>query len=188
MVTLDAYRVGTGAFFPISTWFHSFSRRIAREHVLRISLKEGKMDINAMFDVLERLIDKSKVAVLANMDAQATPRLRWMTPALIRGRDGFLYALTAPDFAKTAQLKQHPEVEWMIQGPGLQEILRVRGKALLVDNPALKADVLEALGGRLGTFWKKNPDPSNMVVLETVIEECCYSKPMTDESFTATVR
>jgi general stress protein 26 len=145
------------------------------------------MDINAMFDVMERLIEKSKVAVLANVDQTSTPRMRWMTPAVIRGRQGFLYALTAPEFVKTTQLENHPEVEWMIQGPGLQEILRIRGKALLMDSPTLKSDVVEALGGRLGTFWKKNPDPSNMIVLETVIEEFVYYKPMSNENVTVTV-
>lgn len=145
------------------------------------------MDINAMFDVMERLIEKSKVAVLANVDQTSKPRMRWMTPAVIRGRQGFLYALTAPDFAKSSQLESQPEVEWMIQGPGLQEILRIRGKVMLMDSPSLKSDVLEALGGRLGTFWKKNPDPSNMLVLETVIESFEYYKPMSNESISVTI-
>ncbi len=139
------------------------------------------MDVNAMFDVMERLIERSKVAVLANVDHFGQPRMRWMTPAVIRGRKGCLYALTAPDFSKTSQLEQQPAVEWMFQGPALQEILRVRGKTELIDNPALKSDVLEALGGRLGTFWKSNPDASNMIVLETIIEEFVYYRPMQDE-------
>lgn len=139
------------------------------------------MDVNAMLDVMERLIEKSSVAVLANVDQQGQPRMRWMTPALIRGRKGYLYALTAPDFSKTAELSEQPAVEWMLQGPALREILRIRGKVELIDNPALKADVLEALGRRLGTFWKSNPDASNMIVLETIIEEFVYYQPMQDQ-------
>ncbi|TVQ40583.1 MAG: pyridoxamine 5'-phosphate oxidase family protein [Spirochaetaceae bacterium] len=138
------------------------------------------MDVNALFDVMERLIEESKVAVLANVDQQGQPRMRWMSPTVIRGQSGCLYALTAPDFVKTSQLQQQPAVEWMIQGPALQEVLRVRGTVELIDNPALKSDVLEALGGRLGTFWRSNPDPSNMIVLETIIEELVYYQPMKD--------
>ncbi len=139
------------------------------------------MDVNALFDVMERLIEESKVAILANVDQQGRPRMRWMSPAVIRGQSGCLYALTAPDFAKTSQLQQQPAVEWMIQGPALREMLRVRGTVELIDNPALKSDVLEALGGKLGAFWRSNPDPSNMIVLETIIEELVYYQPMKDQ-------
>jgi len=145
------------------------------------------MNASEMFGVLERLIESAKVAILANVDETTAPRMRWMTPATIRGSEGLIYALTAPDFDKTAQLVNNDRVEWMLQSQELAEVLRVRGRVAIIDNPSLKSDVEEALGGRLGTFWRVNPDASNMVVLETVIEEFVYYKPMEDEKLSVRI-
>ena len=111
--------------------------------------------------------------------------MRWMTPAVVRGRDGFLYAVTSPEFQKAAEASGNSAVEWQLQTKSLDEIVTVRGQMSVVDNAAAKAEVLEAIGGRLGTFWKINPDESKLVVLETAIEEICYFKPTTGERSSA---
>lgn len=137
------------------------------------------MDTRAMLDVMERILERSRTAILATVDADGRPHLRWMTPAIVRGRDGFLYAVTSPEFRKAAEASGNPAVEWLIQTRSLDEILTVRGQMLVIDNAACKAEVLEAIGGNLGTFWKMNPDESKLVVLETTIEEMIYLKPAT---------
>jgi len=130
---------------------------------------------------LERLVETTNIAILANIDQAGRPRMRWMTPALIRGQKGSLYALTSPNFDKTVQLKENDNVEWMLQSKSLDEIMRVRGRIVLVDNPTLKADVTEALGGRLTAFWRVNPEASQLIVLETVIDTVVYYKPTSKE-------
>lgn len=139
------------------------------------------MDSRSMLDTMERVLDSSKIAVLATVDSEGSPHMRWMTPAIVRGRDRFLYAVTSPDFQKTRQIDGNPRVEWMLQSKSLDEVIKVTGTMSIIDNPAAKAEVLEAIGGHLSTFWKMNPDEGKMVVLETSIDGIRYVKPTTGE-------
>lgn len=140
------------------------------------------MDSRSILDTLERVLESSKIAVLATVDADGRPHMRWMTPAIVRGREGFLYAVTSPDFHKAQQVDGNPRVEWMLQSKSLDEIVTASGTMGVIDNPSVKAEVLEAIGGHLSTFWKMNPDESRMVVLETDLASVKYVKPMTGET------
>ena len=135
------------------------------------------MEQSAALAALERIAEGSQVAVLANVDQEGRPRTRWMTPCVLREQQGSLFALTSADFDKTAQLEKNHLVEWLFTSADREETLRVRGTALLVDNPRLRAEVAEALGSRLTSFWRVNPDSSRLIVLETVIETIVYYRP-----------
>lgn len=139
------------------------------------------MDSKSILDTLERVIEGSKIAILATSDGNNQPHMRWMTPAVLRGREGSLFAVTSPEFAKAEQISENPRVEWMVQSKPLDEVVRARGTMTMIDNPAMKAMVLEEVGAQLSTFWKANPDPSKLIVLETVIEEVTYEKPISGE-------
>ena len=54
----------------------------------------------------------------------------------------------------------------------------MRGTVSVVDNPSLRAEVLEAVGPRLRTFWSLAKDARDLVVLETAIEEATRYLPM----------
>ncbi len=147
------------------------------------------MKAHEMLAVMERIIETAKTAVLGTVEGPENhPRLRWMTPTTIRGRNGFLYALTSPDYAWVQNLAENPRVEWMLQTKALDEIMYLRGGLSVIDNPALKADVQEAIGGRLTVFWKNIPDESNLVVLESAIEEIMYFKPLQGERIVVRLR
>lgn len=137
------------------------------------------MDTRAMLNAMERVLEVSRIAILATVDADGRPHVRWMTPTVVRGRRGCLYAVTSPDFQKAVEADGNPAVEWLIQTKSLDEILTVRGQMSVVDDAAAKSEVLEAIGGDLAVFWKMNPDESNLVVLETAIDEIVQLKPMT---------
>jgi pyridoxamine 5'-phosphate oxidase len=145
------------------------------------------MDSKSILDTFERVIDEVKIAILATTDGGGQPHMRWMTPAVIRGREGSIFAVTSPDFGKAEQVKENPRVEWMVQSKPLDEILKARGVMSVIDNPAVKAMVLEAIGGHLSTFWKMNPDSGNLVVLETEISEITYEKPVSGERVDVTL-
>jgi pyridoxamine 5'-phosphate oxidase len=136
------------------------------------------MEINALFVALERILDQSRPAVLTTVDADGTPHSRWMVPTTLRGNRGALYAVTSPSFEKTRQIEAQARVSWLIQTKALDEIVQVSGKAVIIDNPMLKSDVLEALGPKLSTFWRVAPDDSELVVIETAIEKIKYDKPI----------
>ncbi|AHC15543.1 pyridoxamine 5'-phosphate oxidase family protein [Salinispira pacifica] len=137
------------------------------------------MDDKQMMNILDRLLEEEKVAMLANVDEDGKPALRWMTPGLVRGQEGRIYAVTSPKFSKVAQLKKNRYVSWMIQKKDLSEILTIRGRVELLDNPSLRSMVMEAIGPKLATFWKLNDDETDVVILETVIKEIEYYVPAT---------
>ncbi|TVR90664.1 MAG: pyridoxamine 5'-phosphate oxidase family protein [Spirochaetaceae bacterium] len=145
------------------------------------------MEIKQMFESLERILEKSKIATLSTIRSNGYPSMRWMTPALLRGQTGFLYAVSSSEFAWTQSLAENPQVEWMIQTAPLQEIMHVNGRMQVIDNPALRADVQEAIGGFLQTFWKNIPDESSLIVLETVIEGMTYFRPTVGEKVSVTI-
>jgi general stress protein 26 len=139
-----------------------------------------------MLEALDRLIESARLGVLATVDAHGRPRMRWMTPATVDGRPGYLYSLTVPDFEKSVHLGENSALEWMLQSRDLREVLFVRGRGLIVDEPGLRDEVREALGPELGILWRVDRDPAEMVVLETAIEELELYTPMTGQ--TASVR
>ena len=136
------------------------------------------MDSREVMNKIGAIIEAHGTGLLATADQDGTPHLRWLTPTLLRERAGAIYAITAPRFAKVVQVRKNPRVEWMFQTPTLDEIVSIRGAINVVENPSLRAEVLEVLGPRLTTFWKLAHDPRDLVVLETVVEEATYFLPM----------
>jgi hypothetical protein len=55
----------------------------------------------------------------------------------------------------------------------------------VLDVTTLKTEIVEALGQRLFTFWRVNPQ-SDFIVLETVVEQATYFTPMTGQRVTVT--
>ncbi len=136
------------------------------------------MDSREVMNRVGAIIEAHGTGVLATVDEDGNPHVRWLTPTMLRERPGALYAITAPRFSKVAQVRAHARVEWMFQTPSLDEVISVRGTINAVENPSLRAEVLEVLGQRLQTFWKLAHDARDLVVLETVVEEATRFLPM----------
>ncbi len=136
------------------------------------------MNPRELMDRVGAILEEHGTGLLATTDAEGAPHVRWLTPAVLRDRPGTIYALTAPRFAKVAQVRAHPRVEWMFQVPSLAEIVTVRGRVSVVDNPSLRAEVLEAVGPRLRAFFQLAKDGGDLVVLETAIEEATHYQPI----------
>lgn len=128
------------------------------------------MTAREMLNRIRKLLDDSKTGVLSTADENGYPAMRWMTPILLDEYPDALYSVTSPGSAKHLQLLGDTRVCWLLQGRTLNEIIRVKGRVNIVDNPSLKASVMESLGSRLTVFWKVNQN-TDTVVLETVIEE-----------------
>jgi pyridoxamine 5'-phosphate oxidase len=126
---------------------------------------------------VDAIIEAAQVGVLATVDPDGRPALRWMTPTTVRGRPGYLYALTSPQFRKMRHLEEHEDVEWMFQTPELNRIVTVRGRIAAIDNPQLKSEVLESIGRRMEVFWRVN-DSTDFIVLETAIDQVSVFQPM----------
>jgi pyridoxamine 5'-phosphate oxidase len=125
-----------------------------------------------------KILDDAKTGLLATVDSEGKPHMRWLTPAVLRGRVGALYNVTAPNSMKLEQLRKNPYVQWMIQSRALDRIITVNGKINIVENPSIRTEVLEAVGDRLRVFWKIHESEWEICVLETIIEKATYYLPM----------
>jgi pyridoxamine 5'-phosphate oxidase len=136
------------------------------------------MNSREMMRKIETVLEDAKAGILATTDALGHPHARWMTPVLLDQWPETLFAVTAPDFPKIMQLDANNQVEWMLQTRALDQIINIRGGINVLDNPSLKAQVMEVIGKKLTVFWKVNKDKTDFVILETVIDEACWSAPV----------
>jgi pyridoxamine 5'-phosphate oxidase len=142
---------------------------------------EDNMDAEELFARLERLLGTAKVGLLTTVDGAGFPRSRWMTPTLLRGRNGYIYAVTAPDSQKADHIRTRPEVEWTIQSTVLDEVITATGKAVILQDPHTTAEVLESIGPNLAVFWRVNPNSRNLVVVETELKGISCFFPIRNE-------
>lgn len=135
------------------------------------------MNRREMMRKIEAVLQDAKAGILATTDAEGRPHIRWMTPVLLAEWPDSLFAVTAPDFPKIAQLEAGNRVEWMLQTRALDQVINIRGSIDVLDNPSLKAQIMEANGSKLTFFCKVNQNKTDFVILETCIDEACWSAP-----------
>ena len=127
--------------------------------------------------VLRSLVGDVHIGLLITRGKDSYPDSRWMTVTLLEREARCLYTVSATGTRKIKDIEADDKVAWSFQTPSLDQIVSVQGKAGILDNPRLKAEVLENLGGRLKTFWRINPDPGKLVVIETYIEKVTLYLP-----------
>lgn len=135
------------------------------------------MNMHSIMSKISSILDDAKTGVLATVDTFGRPHMRWMTPTFVKGRPGTIFAVTSPQFEKAVHLASHPEAEWMLQTRALDEIVNIKCRINTIDNPSIKAEILEAVGKKLAVFWRVN-NATDLIILETVIEEATYLSPM----------
>lgn len=132
-------------------------------------------------ELMQRVADLlavARVALLATVDSDGRPRARWMTPVTLPDLPGRIFAVSSPKFAKVAELAANPAASWSVQTAGLDVVAEARGRAWAVEDQRLKAGVLEAIGPHLEAFWHANPNPRDLVVLETAVDDLVLSYPL----------
>jgi len=135
------------------------------------------MTVQEMMKKIGEILENSKTGILATLDENGQPNLRWMTPSLIREWPDALFAVTSPHSTKVKQLNNNNHVSWSIQSKTLYQIVHIKGTINIVDNPSLKAQVMEAIGMKLTVFWNINTS-TDFIVLETDIQEARWYSPM----------
>lgn len=136
------------------------------------------MNNQEMMNKIEAVLEDAKAGILTTVDIEGRPHARWMTPVVLAPWPEIIFAVTSPDFPKILQLDANNNVEWMIQTRALDQIINVRGGINILDNPSLKAQVMEAIGKKLTVFWKINNEKTDFVILETIIDEASWYAPM----------
>lgn len=136
------------------------------------------MDRHGLMTKLAGILDQVSVGILATSEKKGFPAVRWMVPAVLKGRPNALFALTSSGLGKHISENCSPDVTWMIQTVSLDKVISLHGKMNVIDNPSLKMEVLSVIGNKLHNFWKLDSDPEEFVILETVIEDGSYYVPL----------
>jgi len=127
---------------------------------------------------LKYLLDSSKVGLLATSGHDGQPHTRWVTAAMLPGERRLLYCVTMAGTRKAKDIVDNDRVAWSFQSPSLDTIVSLTGRARILDLPELKAQVLEALGRDLTTFWRVNTNPKHLIVIESTIDDISLYHPM----------
>jgi len=135
------------------------------------------MNVRELNRDLAQVLDDAKTAVMASVDKDGKPSLRWLTPGLLPGTPGSIFFITSPHSDKIRELHSNPNVTWLFQTRSLNRIIRLRATVQIHENPALTSEVLEAVSARLTTFWKINEDKHAMVVVESAITDAVVLDP-----------
>ncbi len=135
------------------------------------------MNKEELFSRIDYVIDDAKTAILATTDEDGSPHMRWMTPMILPYRPGIIFACTVPGTPKVDQINQNREVEWIFQTKDLREVINIKAKADIIENPSLKAELMESAGSRLTAFWKANIGKEDFVIIQSVIEKAMYFLP-----------
>ena len=129
-------------------------------------------------EVLHSLVSEMHVGLLISQGPESYPDSRWMTVTLLEREPHCLYSVSIEGTRKVKEIKIQDKVSWSFQSPSLDRIVSVHGRAAVLDNPRLKAEILENLGSQLENFWKIHPDPGKLVVIETYVEKATLYLPV----------
>ena len=75
---------------------------------------------------ISRIIDEAKAAIFTTVDEEGAPQTRWMTPALLPGREGAVYAVAYRSSRKLRHVAANPRAQWTFSSPALDRILTSR--------------------------------------------------------------
>lgn len=136
------------------------------------------MKDNSVFERLLDLVEEVRIGIFITVDEKTSPHPRWMSPVFLPRLKGALYAVTSEDNDKARHLETNPRVSWIFQSKSLDRIATLNGHARVVKEPALSAEVLEAIGPHLQVFWKYSGDPTKLLVVETVVDDYSWFSPL----------
>lgn len=122
-----------------------------------------------MMNLLDTILDSNPVGLLATLNNEKWPSMRWMTVGLVRGQEGRVYSLAAMNSEKVSHVNQNNKVSWMFNDKSKNKVIHAYGEAHVLTSPDMISTVIEALGQNLTQFWKVHPDPSELAVIETKI-------------------
>jgi len=135
------------------------------------------MKIPEPIEELRALLDTAKVGFLTTIGTDGYPHGRWMTPTMLPGEPRFLYCVSMAVSRKAMEIQKDQKVFWSFQTATLGKVIAARGSAVVLDNPQLKAQVLESIGPNLANFWRINPDAKQLIVIETALERVSLYRP-----------
>ena len=135
-------------------------------------------DTEDIIGLARSLVDGSHPGLLSTINLSGKPEVRWMSTLSFEEFPIF-HTLTGPNSRKVAEIKQHPDVNWMFSNHDLSMVLNLIGKArVLTDTPTLKRVWKQIEDKSHAYFLNQYAKGPGFVVIETTVEsiECTLPK------------
>jgi len=135
------------------------------------------MEHSQIIDKIEEIIEDVQTGIMTTIDHEEKNSSKWMVPVLLKYPTTAIYCFSHPHCEKQRHIAAQNKVEWMIRTEDRSQIVKIEGTAAVNDNPDIKAEMLERIGGDIATFFKDDTIVEEPVVIETTIETVKYYKP-----------
>jgi general stress protein 26 len=136
-------------------------------------------------ELAKKLADGNRPGVLATVDDQGMPHLRWMATLSLEDFP-LLYTITSPTSRKVHHIKNHPGVSWMFSNEAMNVIVNIRGNARLATDSGKMQHVWKLLEDKSKAYFLSIAnDGSGFAVIETEIEHIDCIVPKYDIKFQA---
>lgn len=130
--------------------------RIHGEHVIRLA---------------RQLADGTRPGVLATVDGDGMPHLRWMATLSLR-EFPHLYALTSPSSRKVEHIRANPKVSWMFTTEGSSMVINLSGTATIVSDKNEINRIWSVIDNKESAFFLSlDTEADGVSVIETMIED-----------------
>ena len=138
-----------------------------------------------VIDIAKKLADGKRPGILATVDEQGMPHLRWMATLSLHDWPR-LYTITSPNSRKVQHIKAHPSVSWMFSNNEMNVVVNIRGKARIATDVVKMQHVWKLLEDKSKAYFLSiATDGPGYAVIETEIEDIDCIVPKYDIKFQA---
>lgn len=139
------------------------------------SLPPGKSDVakhaDYVIDLAKKLADGKRPGVLATVDENGMPHMRWMATLSLKDFPR-LYTITSPTSRKIQHIRQNPNVNWMFSNEEMNVIVNLHGTARVEDDFGKMQRVWKLLTDKSKAYFLNiKGDGPGFAVIETEIED-----------------
>jgi len=139
-------------------------------------------------ELAKKLADGTRPGVLATVDEEGRPHLRWMATLSLYDFPR-LYTITSPTSRKIAHIQKNPHVSWMFSNEETTVVVNIEGRARIETDPAEMNRVWRMLEDKSKAFFLSIAnDGPGFAVIETEIEDIECIVPKYDFRFKAQPR
>lgn len=138
-----------------------------------------------VIDLAKKLADGTRPGVLATVDENGMPHMRWMATISLQDFP-MLYTITSPQSRKIQHILDNPNVSWMFSNEETNVIVNIRGRARITDDFGKMQHVWKLLKDKSKAYFLNiATDGPGFAVIETEIENIDAVVPKYDIEFHA---
>lgn len=153
--------------------------------LLMSSEKEAAKHASYAIELAKKLADGKRPGILATVDEQGMPHLRWMATLSLHEFPR-LYTITSPTSRKIQHIQHHPNVSWMFSNEEMNVIVNIRGRARVASDLSETQRIWKLLEDKSKAYFLSiAADGPGFAVIETEIEDIDCIVPKYDIQFQA---